>query len=1007
MKYMLSEIARICGGELIGEDLPVARVLTDSRNCSFGEEPLFVAMKGTNHDSHAFIGEMVRRDVKAFLAERKTQLPAGCGCVVVPSAIAALQQLAAHHRTRFKGRVVGITGSNGKTVVKEWIAQQIPAGVKYFRSPKSYNSQLGVALSLLMIEGDEELALIEAGISCPGEMVRLERMIRPDTVIFTSIGEAHQENFTSLEEKSAEKLVLAKGARTIIYHGGSSLLERMIRTLYGGRQLQDAAEYPLPEQLPAGVLESGAGRVDAQLVGAFCRVMGFPDPDFGRIRPVAMRLELKEGINGSLLIDDAYNSDINSLSIALDYLHNMAAGRPMTLILSDIEQSGVEDGVLYGEVARLVAAAGVSRLIGVGDRIRNAGANFACDSAFYRTTDELLRNLRRDDVAGRVVLIKGSRDSHFERVSHALERKSHTTVLEVDLDAMIHNLNYFRARLRPGVRLVAMVKAASYGAGDFEVAQMLQHQGVNYLAVAFADEGVLLRERGIRMPIVVLNADEGSFDLMVAHRLEPEIYNFRSLAFFSKAVERVGEESYPIHIKLDTGMHRLGFMEGELDMLTETLGETPSVKVATIFSHLNCSDMPQEDRYTREQIARFDRMSGRLAAALPYPVLRHTANSAAIERFPEAQFDMCRLGLGLYGFGFEHNDELKPVSTLKSRIVQLKHLSAGEAVGYGRAGKLTRDSVTATVPMGYADGLDRHLGCGRWSMLVAGRPAPIVGRVCMDSCMIDVTDIPGVEEGDEVVIFSAVPGNTPEDMAQERKPGQPGTLYLIPCPIAEDTPVWDVLPAANRAVIDSLDYFIVENVRSARRFLSKAGFGRPIDSLEFRELNEHTTDARAVDEMVRPILAGRSAGVISEAGVPGVADPGALAVARCHRLGIRVVPLIGPSSIILAVMASGLNGQSFAFNGYLPVKPPERARAIRTLERRATGERQSQVFIEAPYRNAKLLGQLLEVCAPDTRLTLAVDITSPQEYIRTLTVREWRSALLPEMDKRPAIFILG
>ena len=465
MKYMLSEIARICGGELLGEDLPVARVLTDSRNCSFGEEPLFVAMKGTNHDSHAFIGEMVRRDVKAFLAERKTQLPAGCGCVVVPSAIAALQQLAAHHRTRFKGRVVGITGSNGKTVVKEWIAQQIPAGVKYFRSPKSYNSQLGVALSLLMIEGDEELALIEAGISCPGEMVRLERMIRPDTVIFTSIGEAHQENFTSLEEKSAEKLVLAKGARTIIYHGGSSLLERMIRTLYGGRQLQDAAEYPLPEQLPAGVLESGAGRVDAQLVGAFCRVMGFPDPDFGRIRPVAMRLELKEGINGSLLIDDAYNSDINSLSIALDYLHNMAAGRPMTLILSDIEQSGVEDGVLYGEVARLVAAAGVSRLIGVGDRIRNAGANFACDSAFYRTTDELLRNLRRDDVAGRVVLIKGSRDSHFERVSHALERKSHTTVLEVDLDAMIHNLNYFRARLRPGVRLVAMVKAASYGAG--------------------------------------------------------------------------------------------------------------------------------------------------------------------------------------------------------------------------------------------------------------------------------------------------------------------------------------------------------------------------------------------------------------------------------------------------------------------------------------------------------------------------------------------------------------
>ena len=743
----------------------MARVLTDSRNCSFGEEPLFVAMKGTNHDSHAFIGEMVRRDVKAFLAERKTQLPAGCGCVVVPSAIAALQQLAAHHRTRFKGRVVGITGSNGKTVVKEWIAQQIPAGVKYFRSPKSYNSQLGVALSLLMIEGDEELALIEAGISCPGEMVRLERMIRPDTVIFTSIGEAHQENFTSLEEKSAEKLVLAKGARTIIYHGGSSLLERMIRTLYGGRQLQDAAEYPLPEQLPAGVLESGAGRVDAQLVGAFCRVMGFPDPDFGRIRPVAMRLELKEGINGSLLIDDAYNSDINSLSIALDYLHNMAAGRPMTLILSDIEQSGVEDGVLYGEVARLVAAAGVSRLIGVGDRIRNAGANFACDSAFYRTTDELLRNLRRDDVAGRVVLIKGSRDSHFERVSHALERKSHTTVLEVDLDAMIHNLNYFRARLRPGVRLVAMVKAASYGAGDFEVAQMLQHQGVNYLAVAFADEGVTLREKGIAMPIVVLNADSDSFALMVANRLEPEIYNFRSLERFIAAVRDAGETSWPVHIKIDTGMHRLGFRMEDMPELAALLRrEAGAVAARSVFSHLAAADMPEEDGFTRSQIDFFRRTVRALADGLGYRPLMHILNTAGMERFPEARFDMCRLGIGLYGVSCTEGEALRPVSRLLTRIVQVKELAQSETVGYGRSGKLARDSRLATIPIGYADGLDRRLGCGNWSVLVNGRPAPIVGRICMDSCMVDVTGM-NVSEGDEVTVFGSTPGNTVSDMA--------------------------------------------------------------------------------------------------------------------------------------------------------------------------------------------------------------------------------------------------
>ncbi|WP_300704542.1 alanine racemase [uncultured Alistipes sp.] len=766
MRYSLSEIAQICEGRLSGEDLTVGRISTDSRNCNVGDGELFVAMRGVNHDSHAFVGEMARRGVRAFLVEHPVELPDGCGCVVVERSIDALQRLAAHHRAQFKGRVVGITGSNGKTVVKEWISQQIPPMVKYFRSPKSYNSQLGVALSLLMIEGDEQLALIEAGISQPGEMVRLERMIRPDVVIFTSIGEAHQKNFASLEEKSAEKLVLAKGAKTILYHRSSALLERMIRTLFSNRELLDAADYRLPEQLPEGVLASEAGRIDAQIVGAFCRAMGFPAPDFDRIQPVAMRLEVKEGINRSLLIDDAYNSDINSLSIALDYLHNMAAGRPTTLILSDIEQSGVADETLYAEVARIVSAAGVGRLIGVGEHIRAAGALFACDSTFYHSTDELLHHLRTDDVAGRVVLIKGSRNSRFERVSHMLERKSHTTILEVDLDAMIHNLNCYRSKLRPGTRLVAMVKASSYGAGDFEIAQMLQHQGVNYLAVAFADEGVLLRERGISMPIVVLNADEGSFDLMVSHRLEPEIYSFRSLDNFSRAVERAGEEHYPIHIKLDTGMHRLGFSEEELDCLAERLCATQRVKVASTFSHLSCADMPEKDEFTHAQIARFDRMSSHLASLLPYSILRHTANSAAIERFPEAQFDMCRLGIGLYGFGGTPEDDLHPVSTLKTRIVQLHHLAAGEAVGYGGAGVLKRPSLIATIPVGYADGLDRHLSCGRWSMRVAGKAAPIVGRICMDSCMIDVTDIPEVAEGDEVVIFSAEPGNTAEDMAR-------------------------------------------------------------------------------------------------------------------------------------------------------------------------------------------------------------------------------------------------
>ena len=762
MNYTLSEIARICGGTFTGENRRVTEVVTDSRSCGMPAAPLFVAMCGARHDSHDFVDGMYARGVRAFLVERPLGERDGAGYVVVGNAIDALQRLAADWRRRFGGTVVGITGSNGKTVVKEWIAQTAPDGVKLFRSPRSYNSQLGAALSLLMIEGDERFALIEAGISQPGHFARLERMISPDVVLFTSLGDAHQEHFASVEEKCAEKLLLALHAPKIIYHSAYEPLASMLRKVYAaGHELHDAAAEA------GGGLADAASERNSQLVAAFWRVAGEPAPDFGRLQRVAMRLEVKEGINDSLLVDDAYNSDINSLAIALDYLHGVAAGRPTTLILSDILQSGMDDDELYARVAAMVAAAGVGRFVGIGPKLQAQAERFVCDKAFYASTDDYLRRIDRADIAGRAVLLKGNRDSRFEKLEHALSRKSHTTVLEVDLDAMTHNLNYFRSQLRPGVRLVAMVKAASYGAGDFEVAQLLQHQGVDYLAVAFADEGVLLRERGITMPVVVLNADADSFDAMAANRLEPEIYSLRSLHEFAAAVERYGEQRYPIHVKLDTGMHRLGFVEEELPALLDALARYGrTVRVASVFAHLCTSDDPAQDDFTRLQIARFDRMSSRIAEALSYPVLRHTANSAAIERFPEAQYDMCRLGLGLYGFGFEHNAALCPVSTLRTRIVQIKRLAPTETVGYGRAGVLSRPTVTATVPIGYADGLDRHLGCGAWSMRVKGRPAPIVGRVCMDSCMIDVTDIDGVAEGDEAVVFSPAAGNTPEAMAE-------------------------------------------------------------------------------------------------------------------------------------------------------------------------------------------------------------------------------------------------
>ncbi len=765
MDYLLSQIAAICGGRLTGEDSRVGSVVTDSRSitCEMGCHPMFVAMRGANHDSHDFIKTMCQRGVKAFLTEREVELDKGCGAVVVKNAIRALQLLAADYRNQFKGTVVGITGSNGKTVIKEWIAEEVPEGMKFYRSPKSYNSQIGVPLSVLMLEGDEQVAIFEAGISQPGEMEHLERIIRPDVVIFTSIGDAHQENFVSLEQKCDEKMILARNAQKIIYHSYYEPLGDMVASHFAGRKPVDAAAYP---RVSESVTGNAASRRNAQIVEAFCDVMHFPVPVFAAAPDVAMRLEVKDGINDSVLINDAYNLDLNSLALALDYMHNVALTRKRTLVLSDIAQSGLSDDELYSRVAGMVARAKIDYLIGIGSKIRRYAHLFTCEKSFYHTTEECIHHMSRSIIVGRVVLLKGAREFRFEKLAHALSRQSHTTVLEVNLDSMVHNLNYFRSQMSFGKKLVAMVKAGSYGAGDFEVAQMLQHQRVDYLAVAFADEGVLLRERGISMPIVVLNADADSFDLMIANRLEPEIYSFNSLKAFGSAAIHAGEIRYPIHIKLDTGMHRLGFMENELDDLAERLKGMPEVKVASIFSHLNCSDTPEEDAYTRRQIATYDRMSSRLKNQLPYPVIRHTANSAAIERFPEAEYDMCRLGLGLYGFGWQHNESLRPVSTLRTRIVQIKQLPAGDTVGYGRAGKLLRDTRTATIPIGYADGLDRHLGCGRWSMLVKGQPAPIVGRICMDSCMIDITDIADVREGDEVVIFSPKRGNDLETMAQ-------------------------------------------------------------------------------------------------------------------------------------------------------------------------------------------------------------------------------------------------
>ena len=758
MQFLLSQIAQICSAKHYGADCTVSSFITDSRTTSSTTSALFVAMRGVNHDAHDYINDMVERGVRAFIVEHEVVLPDGCGAVVVDNALKALQKLAAFRRDNFEGHVVAITGSNGKTTVKEWIAQSLPQNAKLYRSPRSYNSQLGVALSLLMMPDDAQIALIEAGISQEGEMASLESMIAPQTVLFTSIGDAHQSNFRSLEDKICEKIYLAKSAERIIYNSEYRQLAAAIEERYYDRSLVDCALEQV-DNLPDGVWEG-----NARLVYAFCRTFGFAAPDFSQLQPLSMRLEVKQGVDDALIIDDSYSCDIDSLTIALDYLNSVAQSRRKVVILSDILQSELSEDILYTHVAQKMVQCGVELLIGVGSGIMAQASAFTMQSRFFATTECLLENIEQIDIANSAVLIKGNRESRTERISHRLELKSHTTVLEVNLSAMERNINYFRSLMSPETKLVAMVKASSYGAGETEVAQMLAKQGVDYLAVAFADEGAELRAGGVKLPIVVLNADDNSFDTMVAAHLEPEIYSLRSLDAFAFVAR--GERSYPIHIKLDTGMHRLGFGEEDIDTLLERLDRySDTIHVASIFTHLCVADDPSQDEFTKTQIALFDRLSSRIAEHLGYPVLRHAAASAAIVRFPEAHFDMCRLGLGMYGYGFEHNDNLEPVSTLSTRIVQIRTLEAGQTVGYGRAGELTRTSRIATIPVGYADGLDRHLGCGRWSMIVGGQSAPTVGRICMDSCMIDVTDIADVKEGDRVTIFSAERGNSAEDMA--------------------------------------------------------------------------------------------------------------------------------------------------------------------------------------------------------------------------------------------------
>lgn len=787
MMYQIKEIAKVISARPAEwQDATVSLLLTDSRRLSIPEESLFFALKTKTNDGHRYIKDLYSLKVRNFVVSdilpEYSAMP-DANFLVVKDTLRALQRLVTYHRKRFNIPVIGITGSNGKTVVKEFLYQLLRSEFNIVRSPRSYNSQIGVPLSVWEMNERHTLGIFEAGISQPDEMEYLQPIISPTIGVITSIGEAHQENFISMGQKCREKLQLFVDSDAIIYNGDDTLIADSVeasclshKAIIWSRTDTEAPLY----------IESIEKQADKTIIR--CTLLGFertytiPFTDdasienviqciaimlylkptsvndvekFRRLEPVAMRLEVIEGINDCLLINDTYNSDINSLDIALDFQQSRKVGREMktTLILSDILQSGTLPKSLYRKVSDLVSHRKVDRLIGIGKDLKEYEAFFPTkEKEFYTTTEEFLAQPLQQMFRNELILIKGSRRFHFERITERLVRKVHETTLEVNLDAIVHNFNFYRSRLNPETKMVCMVKASAYGAGSYELAKTLQEHRCDYLAVAVADEGEELRKAGITIPIMVMNPEFGSFNVLFENNLEPEVYSFRLLDAIIRETERRGITSYPIHIKVDTGMHRLGFQPGDMPAVCERLRQQSGVVARSVFSHLAGSDSSIFDDFTMEQIGKFQTAAKTLEEGLEYKVIKHILNTAGIERFPQYQMDLVRLGIGLYGVSASGLRGLRNVSTLKTTILQIQNVPKGDSIGYGRRSYVDRDSRIAIIPIGYADGLDRHFSNREGIVLINGQRCPIIGNICMDACMVDVTDIEA-HEGDTVVIF--------------------------------------------------------------------------------------------------------------------------------------------------------------------------------------------------------------------------------------------------------------
>lgn len=797
MQYHIEEIAQAMQARVEGDSEAVGRqtvnwLLTDSRSLCFPQETLFFALRTKRNDGARYVGDLYRRGVRAFCVREDCDL-SGCDmpeAVVlrVADTLCALQALAAHHRQKFRIPVVAITGSNGKTTVKEWLYQLLSPDHRVTRSPRSYNSQVGVPLSLWLIGDRTDVAIIEAGISRPGEMERLERIIRPTVGVITNIGQAHQEHFLSFDIKCTEKMQLLSRCQTAVLNLSDNCIAHCAEALPPAveRIVWNTAENARPDDTSVVVTRvekadrhstvcltySGqqtqytipfthqAAVENSLTCLTTCLALGMPLDEvcrrLERLEAVAMRMEVKDGVRGCTLINDTYNSDVHSLDIALDFMSRRPdmEGQHRTLILSDILQSGETATALYGQVAQMARRRNIDKIIGVGPEISQCANFFAMESHFFATTEELLESDVFAALSHEFILIKGARQFHFDRVCDRLAQKVHQTILQVNLNALVDNLNYYRKFLRPDTKMVCMVKAGAYGTGAVEVSKTLQEHGVDYLAVAVADEGADLRRAGITANIMVMNPEMTAFKMLFDYHLEPEVFSFDILEALIRAAEKEGITNYPVHIKLDTGMHRLGFNpESDMPRLVDRLSRQSAITPCSVFSHFVGSDSDGFDDFSRHQFDLYDKGSRQLQAAYSHHILRHICNTAGIEHFPQWQMDMVRLGLGLYGINPRDNQAIHNVATLKTTILQLRDVPAGDSVGYSRKTFVDRPSRVAAIPIGYADGLSRKLGNRNCYCLVHGQKAPYLGNICMDVCMIDVTDIANVQVGDRVTIF--------------------------------------------------------------------------------------------------------------------------------------------------------------------------------------------------------------------------------------------------------------